>query len=116
MGRPELGTKCNCTACGERFYDLNRAPATCPKCSAEQPAQKAQSVWPVRGAAASRRSYRPPAQAVADEDPAPLSAVEDVEEDEDEADEAVADPDDDDGAQVDDGEHVIDRNHDTAPD
>ena len=37
MSRPELGTKCTCVACHERFYDLNRSPAACPKCGAQQP-------------------------------------------------------------------------------
>lgn len=32
MAKPELGTKRLCAHCGARFYDLNRAPATCPKC------------------------------------------------------------------------------------
>ena len=32
MGRPELGTKCTCSGCHERFYDLNRSAPICPKC------------------------------------------------------------------------------------
>lgn len=36
MGRLELGTKLACTGCSERFYDLNRSPAVCPKCGAAQ--------------------------------------------------------------------------------
>lgn len=36
MGRPELGTKCTCAGCAERFYDLNRLPPTCPKCKMQQ--------------------------------------------------------------------------------
>ena len=36
MGRPELGTKCTCTGCHGRFYDLNNSPATCPKCGVQQ--------------------------------------------------------------------------------
>jgi uncharacterized protein (TIGR02300 family) len=34
MSRPELGAKCTCTKCQERFYDLNKVHATCPKCGA----------------------------------------------------------------------------------
>lgn len=34
MAKPELGTKRLCAHCGARFYDLNHAPATCPKCGA----------------------------------------------------------------------------------
>ncbi|MFT9459581.1 MAG: FYDLN acid domain-containing protein [Acetobacter orientalis] len=37
MSQPDLGTKRVCVSCGARFYDLNHAPAVCPKCSTEQP-------------------------------------------------------------------------------
>ncbi|MGL1921379.1 MAG: TIGR02300 family protein [Hyphomicrobiales bacterium] len=30
--RPDYGIKMECTSCGERFFDLNRSPITCPKC------------------------------------------------------------------------------------
>lgn len=40
MAKPELGLKRTCVACGTRFYDLTRAPAACPKCGAEQPAEQ----------------------------------------------------------------------------
>jgi uncharacterized protein (TIGR02300 family) len=29
---PELGTKRLCAHCSAKFYDLNQAPITCPKC------------------------------------------------------------------------------------
>jgi uncharacterized protein (TIGR02300 family) len=32
VARPELGLKRQCMSCGAKFYDLNRDPATCPKC------------------------------------------------------------------------------------
>jgi uncharacterized protein (TIGR02300 family) len=32
MAKPELGTKRLCASCSARFYDLNKAPITCPKC------------------------------------------------------------------------------------
>ena len=32
MAKPELGTKRQCAHCGVKFYDLNHAPITCPKC------------------------------------------------------------------------------------
>jgi uncharacterized protein (TIGR02300 family) len=34
VGKPDLGTKRLCAHCGAKFYDLNHAPATCPKCGA----------------------------------------------------------------------------------
>ncbi len=32
MAEPELGTKQVCPKCEAKFYDLNKRPATCPKC------------------------------------------------------------------------------------
>ena len=32
VAKPELGTKRLCANCGVKFYDLNKAPITCPKC------------------------------------------------------------------------------------
>ncbi len=32
MTNPALGTKRNCPNCNSHFYDLNKTPATCPKC------------------------------------------------------------------------------------
>ncbi|WP_027174259.1 TIGR02300 family protein [Methylobacterium sp. 10] len=32
MARPELGLKRQCMSCGAKFYDLDKDPATCPKC------------------------------------------------------------------------------------
>jgi uncharacterized protein (TIGR02300 family) len=40
MAKPDLGLKRVCVACGAKFYDLARAPALCPKCGAEQPAEQ----------------------------------------------------------------------------
>lgn len=33
MAKAELGTKRLCGACGAKFYDLNKDPIICPKCS-----------------------------------------------------------------------------------
>jgi len=40
MAKPDLGLKRVCVACGAKFYDLARAPALCPKCGTEQPAEQ----------------------------------------------------------------------------
>lgn len=32
MAKAEWGAKRLCASCGERFYDLNRDPITCPEC------------------------------------------------------------------------------------
>src|SRR4029077_6441484 len=34
VSKPELGMKRLCAHCGAKFYDLNQAPITCPKCGA----------------------------------------------------------------------------------
>ena len=72
MGRPELGTKRTCVGCNERFYDLNRSPATCPKCGAEQPQEKPRIPRPPRGTFGNRFQTRQPvAPAAADDDVEP---------------------------------------------
>jgi len=40
MAKPEYGNKRVCVSCNNRFYDLTRQPAVCPKCSTEQPAEQ----------------------------------------------------------------------------
>jgi predicted RNA-binding Zn-ribbon protein involved in translation (DUF1610 family) len=35
LGKVELGEKLTCSSCGARYYDLNKAPAECPKCGTE---------------------------------------------------------------------------------
>jgi hypothetical protein len=106
MGRPELGTKCTCSGCDERFYDLNRAPAICPKCGALQAPQTARPTWPERGVAASRRLHRPREPVPADEDTPVMTDAED----DDEEDEDIAESEDDDV------ETVIDPDRDATPD
>src|ERR1700734_190829 len=68
MGRPELGTKCACASCAERFYDLNRVPAVCPKCGAQQPPEKPRVVRPSRSTVDFRRQTRQPVPVVAEDE------------------------------------------------
>jgi uncharacterized protein (TIGR02300 family) len=86
MGRPELGTKCTCTSCAERFYDLNRVPATCPKCGAEQPPVQLRMFRPSRSTVEFRRPARQAVPVVAEEDADQVSVVDAADEDEDEDD------------------------------
>lgn len=69
MGRPELGAKCTCAGCHERFYDLNRSPAICPKCGAEQPPEKPRALRPPRSTfgMGSQPRQRPAAATIDDE-------------------------------------------------
>jgi uncharacterized protein (TIGR02300 family) len=34
VAKPELGSKRQCQACSAKFFDLNKDPIVCPKCSA----------------------------------------------------------------------------------
>ena len=94
MGRPELGTKCTCVGCAERFYDLNRAPAVCPKCGAQQPPEKPRVLRPSRSTVDFRRALRPPVPTVAEDEVEPVSVADaddedDVPEVDDEIDEDI---------------------------
>ena len=96
MGRPELGSKCACVSCAERFYDLNRVPATCPKCGAQQPPEKLRVFRPTRSTVEFRRQTRLPVPVVAEEeDVEPVSTADSEDEDDvpevdDEIDEDIA--------------------------
>jgi uncharacterized protein (TIGR02300 family) len=35
MAKAEWGTKRRCLSCGAAFYDLNKSPIICPRCSTE---------------------------------------------------------------------------------
>ena len=94
MGRPELGSKCVCASCTERFYDLRRTPPVCPKCGAEYTAPKPKMLRPTRSSPESRQ-----AAAKADAAPADDAVEEDDEEepieadDDDDVDVIAIDPD-----------------------
>ncbi|MBL6454995.1 TIGR02300 family protein [Belnapia sp. T6] len=92
MAKPELGLKRVCVACGTKFYDLTRAPAICPKCGTEQPAEqprlrRAAGALPVDDKL-KKRAVVPDAETddVELEDVEADETVEDAEELEDEAD------------------------------
>lgn len=81
MSKPEFGTKHTCEACNERFYDLNRSPAVCFKCGAQQSPPKPRMSRPLRASSDrgvfSRRPLPVPAEKL---EPADDLAVEEVEE------------------------------------
>ncbi|GAB6966634.1 hypothetical protein JCM25156A_06710 [Komagataeibacter kakiaceti JCM 25156] len=54
MAQPNLGTKRVCVSCSARFYDLDRNPAVCPKCGAEQPVEAPRVRRPVEAAPESK--------------------------------------------------------------
>lgn len=57
MAKPELGTKRQCQSCGAKFYDLNKDPIICPKCSTVF-----QAVAPKRGPAPAAAEDEPDAE------------------------------------------------------
>jgi uncharacterized protein (TIGR02300 family) len=92
MAKPELGLKRTCVACGTRFYDLARAPAVCPKCGTEQPAEQPRlrraAATPAPDEKLKKRAASPEAETedLEVEDVEGDEAIEDAEELEDEAD------------------------------
>ena len=82
MTKPDMGTKYTCEGCAERFYDLNRSPATCPKCGVQQAPPKPRMYRPARvgsdRGAFSRRSSPVAVQEKAE--PADALAAEDIDE------------------------------------
>ena len=77
MAKPELGTKRVCVSCGAKFYDLQKNPAICPKCSTEQPAEVPR---PKRGGGNVTEEKRPKKPAPATDDPdVEVEAAEDEE-------------------------------------
>jgi uncharacterized protein (TIGR02300 family) len=96
MGRLELGTKCTCSGCNERFYDLNRLAPICPKCGVQWSPELPRVSRQPRGAFGSGFQTRQrPTVVVTDDDvePADTSEVEDEDEDDltEPADETEAD-------------------------
>lgn len=90
MAKPELGLKRVCVACGTKFYDLAKTPATCPKCGTEQPAEQPRLRRPPTPLPEEKVRKRPAApEAEADEieveDVEGDEAIEDAEELEDDA-------------------------------
>jgi uncharacterized protein (TIGR02300 family) len=83
MAKPELGLKRVCVACGTKFYDLARAPAICPKCGTEQPAEQPR---PRRAA-----GPLPPEEKVKKRAATPEAEGEEVELEDVEADETIED-------------------------
>jgi uncharacterized protein (TIGR02300 family) len=78
MAKPELGQKRVCVSCGTKFYDLTRAPAVCPKCGTEQPAEQPR----LRRAVSSIPDEKLKKRAVAPEADTDEVELEDVETDE----------------------------------
>ena len=82
MSKPEFGTKHTCEGCAERFYDLNRSPAICFKCGAQQSPPKPRMYRPARSASDRGAFGRRPLPIAAEEklEPADELAVDDAEE------------------------------------
>ena len=82
MAKPELGQKRVCVSCGARFYDLTKAPAVCPKCGTEQPAEQPRLRRASGNVAEEKRVKKPPVPGLAaDEIEIEGAEEEEVEED-----------------------------------
>ena len=92
MSKADLGTKCTCAGCGQRFYDLNRTPGMCPKCGVEQAPEKPRAVRPSRTSFGTRRLFRQPDPVFATEEAEP-AVTSDADDADAENDEAAAEPD-----------------------
>jgi uncharacterized protein (TIGR02300 family) len=66
VAKPELGTKRMCAHCGARFYDLNHAPAACPKCGAVFEAAAVTARGRAEPARAAARAVEPVAPEIRD--------------------------------------------------
>lgn len=100
MAKPEWGLKRTCLSCSDRFYDMQRDPIVCPKCGTEFDPLALVRPRRARAAAASQAKAKAPAPVAEEtaetEDAAEL--VDDLDEDidleEDDADDVIADADD----------------------
>ena len=87
MSNPLFGTKHVCEACSERFYDLNKVPAVCFKCSAVQAPPQPRMYRPMRASSprgAFNRRQQPVLAEEKQDEPAEDLVVEDAEAEENE--------------------------------
>lgn len=85
MGKVDLGEKLTCSSCGARYYDLNKTPALCPKCGAENARPKVFKTKKAEAAAKPAIDEPDPKKAKEgdDEDIDDIEDIEDVEDDDD---------------------------------
>lgn len=80
VAKPQWGTKLVCDNCGARFYDLNRSPATCPKCDTVRTTGR--SSKPRREAGAAPVIEKPETKAPVKGEEVPVDGLKDGEKDE----------------------------------
>ncbi|MBX9932283.1 MAG: TIGR02300 family protein [Methylobacterium sp.] len=103
MARPELGMKRQCMSCGAKFYDLDRDPATCPKCGTiYQAAATSRVVAPALAARSAAVPADDDEDVNADKNGPEIVSLDEVEAAEDDADPVADDADDGDTADADD--------------
>ncbi len=81
MGKVDLGEKLTCSSCGARFYDLNKTPALCPKCGAENKRPKVTKSKKVEAAPKPEKATPKPADSTAGAGDDDIEDLEDDEED-----------------------------------
>src|SRR5271155_1304500 len=87
VAKPEWGNKRICPSCGARYYDLLREPVICPKCSTPFDPEAFLRARRARPPAPVEKELEPvgPEEIDADIEPEEIEAVEDEEQEEDEA-------------------------------
>ena len=91
VGKVDLGEKLTCSSCGARYYDLNKTPALCPKCGAENERPKTFRTKKAEPAAPKPDKESAPPKAVKSDDPDAIEDLEDIETDDDDDDDLIAD-------------------------
>lgn len=93
LGKADLGEKLTCSSCGARFYDLNKSPAECPKCGAENARPKVFKSKKAETTAKPVKESDAPKKA-SDGDDEDVEDIEEIEDVEDEDDDLLNDDDD----------------------
>ena len=113
LSKTDWGTKHICHNCGTRYYDLNKVPVVCPKCSAEFDPEAFLKSRRTRSAAVEELPAKPKpekAKKVADQsDQGEEDADDEVEEDADVAEDEAADADDEIEEEADDEVEEVDE-------
>ncbi len=86
MGKVDLGEKLTCSSCGARYYDLNKAPAPCPKCGTENERPKTFRSKKTESAAPKPVKESPAPESKEGKEPDDIDDIEDIDTDDDDDD------------------------------
>jgi len=114
LAKPEWGTKRICPSCGARYYDLQREPVICPKCSTPFDPEALLRARRARPQAVVEKEIEPVGieEVDADVEPEEIEAVE--EEEEEEADVALEEAEEEDEELIEDASELGEDEDDMA--